>query len=249
MIQDDSKTNLAAWAEPAVPTAAVDNPAVKPKPMTKKQRAEFVRKRLAELYPEPPIPLHHKDPFTLLVAVLLSAQCTDERVNQVTPQLFALADNPVDMAQQPVEAVYEVVRPCGLAPQKSKAIVKLSQLLLEHHGGEVPADIEKLETLPGVGHKTASVVMSQAFGVPSFPVDTHIHRLAQRWGLTDGRSVVQTERDLKRLFPEDSWNDLHLQIIYYGREFCSARGCDGTRCEICRTLYPNRKRPKVTRKA
>src|SRR5690625_1335934 len=217
--------------------------------MTKKQRAEFVRKRLAELYPEPPIPLDHKDPFTLLVAVLLSAQCTDERVNQVTPRLFALADNPHDMARQPVETVYEIVRPCGLAPQKSKAIVGLSQILVDRYNGEVPADIDQLETLPGVGHKTAGVVMAQAFGVPAFPIDTHIHRLAQRWGLTDGRSVTQTERDLKRLFPKESWNDLHLQIIYYGREYCSARGCDGTKCDICRTLYPNRKRPKVTRKA
>jgi len=221
----------------------------RPRPMARKQRADFVRKRLAELYPNPPIPLYHKDAFTLLVAVLLSAQCTDERVNQVTPKLFTLADNPTDMAKVPVQAVYEIVRPCGLAPQKSKAIVGLSQLLLDRHGGEVPADILQLEQLPGVGHKTASVVMSQAFGVPAFPVDTHIHRLAQRWGLSDGRSVVQTERDLKRLFPQKSWNNLHLQIIYYGREFCSARGCDGTRCELCRTLYPNRKRPKATRKA
>lgn len=249
MIQDDSKANTAAVAELNATEVDADSAAIKPKALTKKQRAGFVRQRLAELYPKPPIPLHHKDPFTLLMAVLLSAQCTDERVNQVTPRLFALADNPVDMARLPVETVYEVIRPCGLAPQKSRAIVRLSQLLLEHHGGEVPADIHQLEKLPGVGHKTASVVMSQAFGVPAFPVDTHIHRLAQRWGLTDGRNVVQTERDLKRLFPEESWNDLHLQIIYYGREFCSARGCDGTRCDICRTLYPTRKRAKATRKA
>lgn len=255
MIQDDRlpDTTLTAVSTTAASTVdaeatPIENPA-KPKSMPKKQRAEFVRKRLAELYPSPPIPLDHKDPYTLLVAVLLSAQCTDERVNQVTPHLFALADNPHDMANQPVEAVYDIVRPCGLAPQKSKAIVRLSQILVDEYDGEVPADIDKLETLPGVGHKTAGVVMAQAFKVPAFPVDTHIHRLAQRWGLTDGRSVTQTERDLKRLFPRESWNDLHLQIIYYGREYCSARGCDGTRCEICRTLYPNRKRPKVTRKA
>lgn len=252
MIQDDHLTAAptearAAPEDPLAAPAGSDTP--KQKSMTKKQRAEFVRKRLAELYPEPPIPLDHKDPFTLLVAVLLSAQCTDERVNQVTPRLFALADNPHDMARQPVETVYEIVRPCGLAPQKSKAIVGLSQILVDRYNGEVPADIDQLETLPGVGHKTAGVVMAQAFGVPAFPIDTHIHRLAQRWGLTDGRSVTQTERDLKRLFPKESWNDLHLQIIYYGREYCSARGCDGTKCDICRTLYPNRKRPKVTRKA
>jgi len=217
--------------------------------MLKKERAEFIRQRLAELYPNPPIPLHHKDPYTLLVAVLLSAQCTDERVNKVTPELFAMADNPFDMAKVPVEEIHRIIKPCGLAPQKSRAIAELSNILVHRYGGEVPADIDALETLPGVGHKTASVVMSQAFGVPAFPVDTHIHRLAQRWGLTDGRSVTQTERDLKRLFPKESWNDLHLQIIYYGREFCTARGCDGTRCEICRTCYPNRKNPKVTRKA
>jgi len=217
--------------------------------MLKKERVEFIRRRLAELYPTPPIPLHHKDPYTLLVAVLLSAQCTDERVNKVTPELFALADNPFDMAKVPVEEIHRIIKPCGLAPQKSRAIAELSNILVHRYDGEVPADIDALETFPGVGHKTASVVMSQAFGVPTFPVDTHIHRLAQRWGLTDGRSVTQTERDLKRLFPKESWNDLHLQIIYYGREFCSARGCDGTRCEICRTCYPNRKNPKVTRKA
>lgn len=217
--------------------------------MLKKERAEFIRQRLAELYPNPPIPLHHKDPYTLLVAVLLSAQCTDEQVNKVTPELFAMADNPFDMAKVPVEEIHRIIKPCGLAPQKSRAIAELSNILVHRYGGEVPADIDALETLPGVGHKTASVVMSQAFGVPAFPVDTHIHRLAQRWGLTDGRSVTQTERDLKRLFPKESWNDLHLQIIYYGREFCTARGCDGTRCEICRTCYPNRKNPKVTRKA
>lgn len=217
--------------------------------MLKQERVDYILQRLQELYPETPIPLDHRDPFTLLVAVLLSAQCTDERVNQVTPALFALADNPQDMAAQTEERIREIIRPCGLSPQKSRAIKRLSEILLEEHGGEVPADMEALERLPGVGHKTASVVMSQAFGVPAFPVDTHIHRLAQRWGLTSGRNVAQTERDLKRLFPEASWNRLHLQIIYYGREFCTARGCDGRVCEICRTCYPERRHPKKTRKA
>ncbi|MGQ9426095.1 endonuclease III [Gilvimarinus sp. F26214L] len=216
---------------------------------TKLERAAYVRERLQELYPDPPIPLHHKDAYTLLIAVLLSAQCTDERVNQITPALFAVADNPKDMARVPVSKIREIIRPCGLSPQKSKAISELSKILMEEFGGEVPANMEALESLPGVGHKTASVVMSQAFGQPAFPVDTHIHRLAQRWGLTNGKSVAQTGKDLKRLFPEDSWNRLHLQIIYYGREHCSARGCDGMECEICRTCYPNRKRPKKTRKA
>jgi endonuclease-3 len=215
----------------------------------KQERVDFILRRLQELYPQPPVPLHHVDPYTLLIAVLLSAQCTDERVNQVTPALFALADNPRDMARQPVEKIREIIRPCGLSPQKASAIKRLSEMLVEHYAGEVPADIEALETLPGVGHKTASVVMSQAFGVPAFPVDTHIHRLAQRWGLSSGKNVVQTERDLKRLFPRESWNALHLQIIYYGREYCSARGCDGTVCDICRTCYPDRKHPKKTRKA
>ncbi len=217
--------------------------------MFKAQRVEFILRRLQELYPEPPIPLHHKDPYTLLVAVLLSAQCTDERVNQVTPELFALADKAHDMARQDVGEILDIVRPCGLAPQKAKAIKRLSEILVEKYDGEVPRDMAALEALPGVGHKTASVVMSQAFDVPAFPVDTHIHRLAQRWGLTSGKNVVQTERDLKRLFPEEAWNRLHLQIIYYGREFCTARGCDGRVCEICRTCYPERKHPKKTRKA
>lgn len=217
--------------------------------MLKKERVDFIHRKLDELYPEQPVPLDHTDAYTLLVAVLLSAQCTDERVNQVTPHLFALADNPHDMANVPVEKIYEVIRPCGLAPQKSKAISKLSEILVEKYQGDVPADMTELEKLPGVGHKTASVVMAQAFGVPAFPVDTHIHRLAQRWGLTNGKNVTQTERDLKRLFPEQSWNALHLQIIFYGREFCTARGCDGTVCEICKTCYPNRKKPKKTQKA
>ena len=217
--------------------------------MLKAERVDYILNRLQQLYPETPVPLDHTDPFTLLIAVLLSAQCTDERVNQVTPELFALADNPQAMARLTVEQIRDVIRPCGLSPQKSKAIRRLSEILLEEHGGEVPQDIEALERLPGVGHKTASVVMSQAFGVPAFPVDTHIHRLAQRWGLTSGKNVVQTERDLKRLFPEDYWNRLHLQIIFYGREHCTARGCDGLVCEICRTCYPERKHPKKTKKA
>jgi endonuclease-3 len=219
-------------------------------PVTKKaQRAEFIRKRLNELYPAPPIPLDHQDAFTLLIAVLLSAQCTDVRVNQITPKLFALTDKPGPMSRLPVEDIEAVVKPCGLGPQKARAIKELSRILMTEHGGEVPCSLEALERLPGVGHKTAQVVMAQAFGVPSFPVDTHIHRLAQRWELTSGKSVIQTERDLKRLFPEDSWNKLHLQIIFYGREFCSARGCDGSICEICRTCFPDRQRAKKTRKA
>ena len=217
--------------------------------MTKKERAAYILKRLTELYPETPIPLTHKDPYTLLVAVLLSAQCTDKRVNQITPVLFARADTPGTMMQVPVEEILEIVRPCGLAPKKSKSIAELSQILVKDHNGLVPADIAALEALPGVGHKTASVVMSQAFGVPAFPVDTHIHRLAQRWGLTNGKNVVQTEQDLKKIFPKESWNALHLQIIYYGREHCTARGCDGTVCEICRTLYPKRKKPLKVRKS
>jgi endonuclease-3 len=217
--------------------------------VTKSERAAHVLKRLGELYPDPPIPLDHKDAYTLLVAVLLSAQCTDVRVNQVTPKLFALADNPRDMAKVPVKEIEAIVKPCGLGPQKARAISKLSQILMGEHGGKVPTSLEELEKLPGVGHKTAQVVMAQAFHVPSFPVDTHIHRLAQRWGLSDGKSVMQTERDLKRLFPQKSWNKLHLQIIYFGREHCSARGCDGTACQLCRELFPNRARGVKTRKA
>lgn len=217
--------------------------------MTKTERAAYVLKYLQELYPNPPVPLNHKDPYTLLIAVLLSAQCTDERVNKVTPLLFAEADNPAEMAKLPVELIRAIIRPCGLSPMKSKGISGLSKILIAQYGGEVPADMAALESMPGVGHKTASVVMAQAFGEPAFPVDTHIHRLAQRWGLTNGKNVVQTERDLKRLFPEDSWNALHLQIIFYGREHCSARGCDGRVCEICRALYPDRKRAKRLKKA
>ena len=211
--------------------------------MLKRERAAFILQRLNQLYPETPVPLDHSNTFELLVAVLLSAQCTDERVNKVTPALFAEANNPFDMQHVPVDTLYQIVRPCGLAPQKSKAISALSKILVANYNGEVPEDMAALETLPGVGHKTASVVMSQGFGHPAFPVDTHIHRLAQRWGLTKGRSVVQTERDLKKLFPRQEWNKLHLQIIFYGREFCSARGCDGRVCDICTTCYPNRKSP------
>lgn len=215
---------------------------------TRVARADYAARRLAELYPSPPIPLEHRDPYTLLIAVLLSAQCTDKRVNEVTPHLWAEAANPQAMARVPVDRIREIIRPCGLSPQKAKAISELSRLLLERHGGEVPRTFEELEALPGVGHKTASVVMSQAWGEPAFPVDTHIHRLAQRWQLTNGKSVEQTERDLKKLFPRDQWNALHLRIIYYGREHCTARGCDGTVCEICRTLFPLRRRAVQTRK-
>lgn len=213
--------------------------------MNRTDRAALIQRRLQELYPQPEVPLLHRDPFTLLVAVVLSAQCTDERVNQITPGLFALADTPQAMARMPVERIQEIIRPCGLSPQKSRALQGLSQILVDEHAGRVPCDFEQLERLPGVGHKTASVVMAQAFGVPAFPVDTHIHRLAQRWGLTSGRNVRQTEADLKRLFPESTWNALHLQIIFYGREHCTARGCDGRRCELCRTCYPRRSRPFV----
>lgn len=208
--------------------------------MNKKERAAYIDHRLQELYPNPPIPLDHKDPYTLLIAVLLSAQCTDKRVNLVTPALFALADNPEDMARVPVEKIREIIRPCGLSPAKSKAISTLSRMLCEQHGGQVPAEWEALEALPGVGHKTASVVMAQVFGVPAFPVDTHIHRLAKRWRLSPGKNVLQTEKSLKALFPKERWNTLHLQIIYYGREHCTARGCDGTTCEICSTVNAER---------
>lgn len=205
--------------------------------MLKKQRAAHLLKRLEELYPETPIPLDHTSPYTLLVAVLLSAQCTDVRVNLVTPALFALADTPEKMMFVPVEDIRAIIRPCGLSPTKAAAISELSRLLVEKHGGAVPANFEDLEALPGVGHKTASVVMAQSFGVPAFPVDTHIHRLAKRWKLTPGKNVVQTERDLKKLFPRESWNKLHLQIIFCGREHCTARGCDGKSCLLCRELF------------
>jgi endonuclease-3 len=217
--------------------------------MKRAERAELIQRRLAELYPETPVPLDHSSPFTLLIAVLLSAQCTDERVNQVTPRLFRRADTAEAMCRLPVEEIRQIIRPCGLSPQKSKAIAGLSRILVEQHGGEVPRTFEELEALPGVGHKTASVVMAQAFGVPAFPVDTHIHRLAQRWGLTNGKNVKQTETDLKKIFPRKTWNQLHLRIIFYGREHCTARGCDGTVCEICRTCWPRRRRARKVNKA
>lgn len=201
--------------------------------MKKAEKVSFVINKLQELYPVIPIPLDHKDPFTLLVAVLLSAQCTDIRVNQVTPSLWELADNPKDMMRQNVDDIKAIIRPCGLSPQKSKAIHKLSEIIMEKHNGKVPESFEELEELPGVGHKTASVVMSQAFGVPAFPVDTHIHRLMYRWNLTNGKNVTQTEKDAKRLFPKELWNDLHLQIIFFGREYCKARPHDPLVCPIC----------------
>lgn len=201
--------------------------------MLKKEKVAFVMDTLEALFPETPIPLDHQDPYTLLIAVLLSAQCTDERVNQVTPALFSLASNPFDMAQVPVEEIKAIIRPCGLSPRKSQAISSLSQILCDQYNGEVPPHMDILETLPGVGHKTASVVMSQAFGEPTFPVDTHIHRLMYRWNLTTGKNVVQTEKDAKRLFPIESWNKLHLQIIFFGRAYCPARGHDPHTCPIC----------------
>ena len=216
--------------------------------MTRKEKAQFIIQELEKLYPETPVPLNHKDPYTLLIAVLLSAQCTDERVNKITPALFKLADNPYDMSQQDVDDIRIIIRPCGLSPRKSKAIHELSKILVDKYNGEIPQELHLLEELPGVGHKTASVVVSQAFGIPAFPVDTHIHRLAQRWGLTNGRSVNQTEKDLKKLFPKESWNKLHLQIIFYGREYCTAKGCLGIKCNICRTLYPKRIKPVKTKK-
>lgn len=216
--------------------------------MTRQERARRISGVLEDLYPETPVPLDHRDPYTLLIAVLLSAQCTDARVNLVTPALFQLASTPQAMIQVPVEEIRQMIRPCGLSPGKSKAIAGLSQILVEQYGGEVPADFAALELLPGVGHKTASVVMAQAFGVPAFPVDTHIHRLAQRWKLTDGSSVKKTEADLKKLFPRETWNQLHLRFIFYGREHCSARGCLGITCGLCRELFPERSKPLKTRK-
>ncbi|MDG1807120.1 MAG: endonuclease III [Pirellulaceae bacterium] len=217
--------------------------------MKRSERAALIHERLAELYPETPIPLDHEDPFTLLIAVLLSAQCTDERVNRITPALFKRANTPKKMAKVPITEIREIIKPCGLSPRKSKAISELSNIIMDQHAGQVPQTFEELEALPGVGHKTAGVVMAQAFGFPAFPVDTHIHRLAQRWGLTSGKNVKQTETDLKKVFAEEAWNQLHLRIIFYGREYCTARGCDGTVCELCQTCYPNRKSAKKTRKA
>ena len=217
--------------------------------MKKSERAKIVKKILDRCYPDTPVPLDHKDNFTLLIAVLLSAQCTDERVNQITPKLFSIASSPLEMSKIPVNEIYKVIKPCGLGPQKSKAIHKLSNILVKKYDQKIPNNFKDLESLPGVGHKTASVVMSQGFGIPAFAVDTHIHRLAQRWGLTNGKNVIQTEKDLKRLFPKKDWNKLHLQIIYYGREYCKARDCYGLTCKICTTCYPNRKKPVKTKKA
>jgi endonuclease-3 len=198
-----------------------------------KRKAKEIAFYLEQLYPETPVPLNHKDPYTLLIAVLLSAQCTDERVNKVTPFLFELADNPLDMSKVPVDKIKEIIRPCGLSPKKSEAISILSNKLINNFNGKVPENFEDLESLPGVGHKTASVVMSQAFGIPAFPVDTHIHRLATRWGLTSGKNVEETERDLKLLFPKKIWNKIHLQMIFYGRSYCPARGHLPEKCPIC----------------
>ena len=217
--------------------------------MIRKKRAAFIIKKLEKIYPKTPIPLKSKSKFQLLVAVLLSAQCTDKRVNQVTPKLFSLGKNALEMSKLSFEKVYKIIRPCGLAPKKSKAILSLSKVLVEKYKGRVPKDMQSLEELPGVGHKTASVVISQGFGLPAFPVDTHIHRLAQRWGLSKGRNVKETEKDLKKIFPRHLWNKLHLQIIFYGREYCTARGCDGRSCEICNKCYPNRLKPFKANKA
>lgn len=204
--------------------------------MTKKQKAAFVAAKLEELYPTISIPLDHHDPYTLLIAVLLSAQCTDKKVNEITPLLFAKARTPQEMVKLSVEEIQEIIRPCGLSPVKSKGILGLSKMILEEHGGEVPADMAALERFPAVGHKTASVVMSQAFGIPAFPVDTHIHRLAYRWTLSTGKSVERTEADLKMLFPEDTWNAIHLRIIYFGREHCPAQRHDPRKCPICSVI-------------
>ena len=216
--------------------------------MRKTERAELILKELNKLYPSPPIPLDHTSAFTLLVAVVLSAQSTDKKVNELTKSLFKVADNPEKMVKLGIKGIYEHIKFLGLSNQKSKNIYNLSKLLIEKHKGIVPDSFEKLESLPGVGHKTASVVMSQVFKIPSFPVDTHIHRLSQRWGLSNGDSVVQTEKDLKKIFPVNDWNTLHLQIIFYGREYCTARGCDGTKCYLCHTLYPKRKKKFICKK-
>ena len=217
--------------------------------MKKKERALFVEKKLAELYPNPKAPLDHSNAFTFLIAVLLSAQTTDKRVNVVTKELFKLAPNPEKMLKLGEKKVYEYIKTCGLAPKKAKAIIETSKILLKKYKGKVPKELAQLEELPGVGHKTASVVVSEFFNVPAFAVDTHIHRLAQRWGLSNGKSVKQTEKDLKELFDEANWRNLHLQIIFYGRAFCTARGCDGTVCFMCKSLYPNRKNKIKTTKA
>ena len=216
--------------------------------MTKSERAQIALKILNKTYPKTPIPLDHKDNFTLLVAVLLSAQCTDERVNQVTPKLFKIASNPQKMSKLSQNQIYKIIKPCGLGPKKSMAIKELSSILLKKFNGEVPNNFKDLEELPGVGHKTASVVMSQGFGVPAFAVDTHIHRLAQRWGLTNGKNVKKTEADLKKLFDKSLWNKLHLQIIFWGREFCQAKACYGLKCDVCKACYPKRIKPFTHKK-
>ena len=216
--------------------------------MKKSERANIVKKLLDKKYPQTPIPLDHKDNFSLLIAVLLSAQCTDERVNQITPKLFAKASTPESMNKLTRDQIYKIIKPCGLGPQKSKAIKNLSNILVNKFNSKIPNNFNDLESLPGVGHKTASVVMSQGFGIPAFAVDTHIHRLAQRWGLTNGKNVKKTEEDLKKLFPESSWNKLHLQIIFWGRDYCQARECYGIKCDICKTCYPSRTKPFIHKK-
>ena len=216
--------------------------------MNKSERAIEIIKILNKTYPEIPVPLDHEDNFTLLIAVLLSAQCTDERVNQITPSLFSVASDPLSMSKISVNKIYKIIKPCGLGPQKSKAISKLSKILVKKFNCEVPNNFSDLENLPGVGHKTASVVMSQGFGIPAFAVDTHIHRLAQRWGLTNGKNVKKTEEDLKKIFPKESWNKLHLQIIFWGRQYCTARSCYGLECKICKSCYPKRRKPFVHKK-
>ena len=216
--------------------------------MKKKERANIIMKELTKLYPSPPIPLNHTNSFTLLVAVVLSAQSTDKKVNELTKDLFKVADTPEKMAELGITKIYNYIKHLGLSNQKSKNIYYLSKILIDKHNNQVPNTFEELESLPGVGHKTASVIMSQVFDIPSFPVDTHIHRLSQRWGLTNGINVRQTEKDLKNIFPISEWNTLHLQIIFYGREYCTARGCDGTKCLMCKTLYPNRKKKFICKK-
>ncbi len=213
------------------------------------QRANFIQEQLDILYPRPPIPLNHNSPYTLLIAVILSAQSTDKKVNELTKELFKAADNPFKMYELGESNIYKYINQIGLANQKARYIYKTSKIIIDKFSGKVPVSFSELELLPGVGHKTASVVMAQSFGVPSFPVDTHIHRLAQRWGLSKGNNVKETENALKDIFPKNRWNKLHLQMIYYGREYCSARGCDGTKCKICSKLYPNRKSPYIHKKA
>ena len=217
--------------------------------MKKIDRSKIIISELQKLYPETPIPLNHDGPYTLLIAVVLSAQSTDKKVNELTEELFKIANTPQKMVNLGIDNIYKYIKQLGLSRQKSKNTYNLSRILIEKYNSQVPNTFQELESLPGVGHKTASVVMSQIFNIPSFPVDTHIHRLSQRWGLTNGKSVIQTEKDLKRIFPMSLWNKLHLQIIFYGREYCTARGCDGTKCFICKKVYPNRKKKVVTQKA